>query len=338
MSIKLSFVELGPIPIGGSRHQAVKNVIETAQKLEDWGYSRVWFAEHHDTANFISRAPEIIIPLVAANTSRIRVGSGSVLLNHYSPFKVAENFTLLNDMFPGRIDMGIGRATTGPVSDYALQRNRKFRQMTDDSDEQLQELVQWLTDGFGAGHPFNGIKAHHDEGLPEFWLLGSSPWSASAAASLGLNYAFAGFINPDQAFQITNNYYKNFRPKQHRLSGDQPHLILSLSIYCAETMEAAAKLAAPAVLMMQRLRAGKLNEPPETEDGAIAILGGMPQQSVLEDATVPPRYLIGTPATIREDLLAIATAFQVDEIMVQCITHNFEHRWQCLELLAKTFL
>lgn len=336
--MKLSFVELGPVPIGGSRHQAVKNIIETAQKLEDWGYSRVWFAEHHDTANFVSRAPEVIIPMVASNTSRIRVGSGSVLLNHYSPFKVAEVFTLLGDMFPGRIDMGIGRATTGPVADYALQRNRKFRQMTDDSDEQLQELIMWLTDGFGNGHPFNGIKTHHDEALPEFWLLGSSPWSAAAAANLGLNYAFAGFINPDQAYYITDTYRKNFQSQSHGLGGAAPHLILSLSIYCAETMADACKLAAPAVLMMQRLRAGKLNEPPETEEGAISILGGMPSPSVLEDATVPPRYLIGTPETIRSQLQTIADTFKVDEIMVQCITHNLQHRLQCLQLLAETLL
>jgi len=336
--MKLSFVELGPVPLDGNRHQGIKNIIETAQKLEDWGYSRVWLAEHHDTANFISRAPEVIIPMVASNTSRIKVGSGSVLLNHYSPFKVAEVFTLLGDMFPGRINMGIGRATTGPVSDLALQRNRKFRQMTDDSDEQLQELIMWLTNGFETGHPFNSIKTHHDEALPEFWLLGSSPWSAAAAANMGLNYAFAGFINPDNAYYITESYRKNFHPQSHGLGGAAPHLILSLSIYCAETMEAACKLAAPAVLMMQRLRAGKLNEPPETEAGAIKILGGMPSPSVLDDATVPPRYLIGTPETIRQQLQTIAATFKVDEIMVQCITHHLQHRLQCLQLLAATLL
>ena len=107
MSIKLSLVELGAVGYGQTRSDAIKDVIETAQKIETWGYNRIWLAEHHNTANMISRAPEVIIPLVASNTTRIRVGSGSVLLNHYSPFKVAEVFTLLGDMFPGRIDMGI---------------------------------------------------------------------------------------------------------------------------------------------------------------------------------------------------------------------------------------
>src|SRR5690554_1046976 len=132
--MQLSLIELGAIGPGQSGSDAIKDMIHTAQKIEEWGFSRYWLAEHHNTANFISRAPEVTIPLIAANTSRLRVGSGSVLLNHYSPFKVAEVFTLLGDMFPGRIDMGIGRATTGPVSDFALQRNRNHRQMSDDSE------------------------------------------------------------------------------------------------------------------------------------------------------------------------------------------------------------
>ena len=244
MPIKLSLVELGAVGYGRTRSDAIKDIIETAQKIEEWGYNRIWLAEHHNTANMISRAPEVLIPMVASNTSRIRVGSGSVLLNHYSPFKVAEVFTLLGDMFPGRIDMGIGRATTGPVSDYALQRNRSILQNNEDSEEQLKELLNWLTDGFSARSVFSQIKAHHDgPNLPEFWLLGSSQWSAYTAGSLGLNYSFAGFINPDQAYHITNKYRDNFTPAAHRLGASRPRLMLSLSIYCADTLEDAGKLA-----------------------------------------------------------------------------------------------
>lgn len=338
MPIKLSLVELGAIGYGQTRSDAIKNVITTAQKIEEWGYKRIWLAEHHNTANMVSRAPEVLIPMVASNTSRIRVGSGSVLLNHYSPFKVAEVFTLLGDMFPGRIDMGIGRATTGPVSDYALQRNRSILQNNEDSEEQLKELVNWLTDGFSERSVFSQIKAHHDgPNLPEFWLLGSSQWSAYTAGSLGLNYSFAGFINPDQAYHITSEYRDTFTPAAHRLGSVNPRLMLSLSIYCADTVENAGKMAAPMIVMMQRLRQGDFNSPVVPEEEAVSLLGGVPPPSVLRDGRIPPRYLIGTPETIKKDLLQIAEAFNVDEIMVQCISHHMTNRLKCLELLAEVF-
>src|SRR5690606_24583422 len=338
MSIKLSLVELGAVADGQTGSDAIKNIIETAQKIEEWGYNRIWLAEHHNTANMISRAPEVTIPLVASNTSRIRVGSGSVLLNHYSPFKVAEVFTLLADMFPGRIDMGIGRATTGPVSDFALQRNRSIQQRSDDSEEQLKELLNWLTDGFEERNVFSEVKAHFGpRNLPEFWLLGSSQWSAYTAGSLGLNYVFAGFINPGQAYSITQKYRDNFTQVSHALGGKKPTLTLSLSIYCADTMEDAGKLVAPMIVMMHRMRQGNINSPIASEESAVALLGEIPTQPALYDATIPPQYLIGTPETIQKDLLEIANAFDTAEIMVQCISNNLENRLRCLELLAETF-
>lgn len=338
MPIELSLIELGAVAEGETGSDTIKTIINTAQKAEDWGYRRIWLAEHHNTANFINRAPEVMIPLIAANTSRIRVGSGAVLLNHYSPFKVAEVFTLLADMFPGRIDMGIGRATTGAVSDFALQRNRNIQQRSDDSAEQLNELLNWLTDGFEDRSTFSQIRSHYGEiTLPEFWLLGSSRWSAYTAAELGLNYTFAGFINPDQAYSITNGYRDNFQKGKNGLGGDRPRLILSLSIYCADTMEAAGKLAAPMIVMMHRMRQGDLNSPIESEEGAVALIGEIPEPLHLTDATVPPRYLIGTPDSIQRDLLEIAATFETEEIMVQCISNNVTNRLRCLELLAQTF-
>lgn len=336
--MQLSLIELGAVAPGQSGAEAVQNMIHTAQQVEDWGYSRYWLAEHHNTANFISRAPEVTIPLIAANTSQIRVGSGSVLLNHYSPFKVAEVFTLLADMFPGRIDMGIGRATTGPVSDFALQRNRSFQQRTDDSEEQLTELINWLTDGFEERHVFSQAKVHFGQkNLPEFWLLGSSPWSAYTAGSLGLNYAFAGFINPDQAHLNAGRYRDNFVAAEHGLGGARPRLILSLSIYCGDTLEEAGKLAAPQIVMMHRLRQGDLTSPLESEEAAVQLLGAVPSQSPLSDPTIPPRYLIGTPDSIQRDLRAIAAAFETDEIMTQCISNNLTTRLRCLKLLSEVF-
>lgn len=338
MSIKLSLIDLGAVSHGDSGADTVRNLIETAQKVEEWGYTRIWLAEHHNTPNFISRAPEVTIPLIASNTSSIRVGSGSVLLNHYSPFKVAEVFTLLSDMFPDRIDMGIGRATTGPISDFALQRNRSIQQNSEDSEVQLKELVNWLTDGFEERNPFSQIKAHFGEkNLPEFWLLGSSQWSAYTAANLGLNYCFAGFINPDQAYDNSFRYKDYFTPNKHGLGGNKPKLMLSLSIYCADTVEAAGKMAAPVILMMHRLRQGDLTSPIESEENATMLLGGTPAASILTNAKIPPRYIIGTPESIRNDIKQIAVAFGVDEIMIQCISNNMSNRLKCLQLLAEEF-
>src|SRR5699024_3409329 len=123
MSIKLSLIDLSTLPYNGGRRQAYANTIETAQHIEKLGYHRIWLAEHHSAMNVVGRAPEVMIPAVAANTSKIRVGSGAVLLNHYSPFKVAELYGSMEELFPRRIDLGIGRATTGPITDVALQRN-----------------------------------------------------------------------------------------------------------------------------------------------------------------------------------------------------------------------
>jgi luciferase family oxidoreductase group 1 len=335
--MKLSLIDLSPIPRNGNRNQAIRNTVDTAQHAEQWGYSRIWLAEHHNTASFAGRAPEVLIPLVAASTTRIKVGSGSVLLNHYSPFKVAEVFNTLEEMFPGRIDMGIGRATTGPVSDLALQRNRSYRQTSDDSAEQLAELHAWLNDDFDKGHPFHQVRVHKDHPAPSFWLLGSSPWSASAAAEMGLKYAFAGFINPAQAYAITQRYRQQFKPSGLETGIPEPRLILSLSVYCAETEEAAARMAAPMQLMMQRMMQGDVKSPVESEEEAVRILGGLPEIERLEDARVFPRYLIGTPATLKPELEKIAAAFDTDELMIQCITAEHASRLRSLQLLSEAF-
>lgn len=332
--MKLSLIDLSIVPLSGSRHEAIQNTLEMAQKAEDWGYERIWLAEHHGTGNLAGRAPEVLIPYIAANTKTIRVGSGSVLLNHYSSYKVAENFATLEDIFPGRIDMGIGRATTGPTADYALQRNRSFRQTSDDSAQQLLELIAWMEHGFEPSHPFNELKVYRNETIPDFWLLGSSGWSATAAAELGLRYTFAGFINPEQAYEITEVYRSHFKPAKGITGIQQPKLILALSVYCAETEEAALRLSAPVRVMMKRLRSGDVTSKIVDEDEAIQIMG-MPAATNFEDPKYPPRILAGTPAQMKEWLPQIAAAFQTDEIMIQCITANHAARLESHRLLAE---
>ena len=334
--MQLSLLDLSPIPVGGDRHQAFLNTIDSAQKAEEYGYERIWVAEHHHAAALAGRSPEILIALLAAKTKSIKVGSGSILLNHYSPYKVAENFAALEEMFPGRIDMGIGRATTGPVSDYALQRNRATRQMSDDSNEQISELLHWMNNDFDKQHPFSKLHVYNNGTLPQTWLLGSSAWSASAAAALGLRYSFAAFINPQQAYGITQSYKREFEASHRGTCVQQPELMLSLSIYVGETEEDAARLAAPVQLMMLRMRQnGDTSSLLASEDEAIELMGGLRHPTPLTDPKDPPRVLAGTPKQIKAWLEEIAHTFGSNEIMVQCISASHERRLKSLKMLAE---
>src|SRR5690625_4951444 len=181
--MKLSIVDLSCILPGETRHDTFLHSIEMAQHAERLGYTRYWVAEHHGGEIGAGRAPEVLIAALGAHTSTIRLGSGSVLLNHYSPYKVAEVFCTLNELYPGRIDLGAGRATTGPVIDFALQQDRS-KQFRANSDEQIAELVAWLDNGFPKGHPFSSHPILTIDSLPELHVLGSSSWSAGAAAHL----------------------------------------------------------------------------------------------------------------------------------------------------------
>jgi luciferase family oxidoreductase group 1 len=335
--MRLSLVDLSVVPPSGDRHQAIRNTIDMAQHAEQWGYSRIWLAEHHGAASMAGRTPESLIPLVAASTQSIRVGSGSVLLNHYSPYKVAEVFASLEDMFPGRIDMGIGRATTGPLTDIALQRNRSYLQTSDDSAEQLEELCMWMNGDYAADHPFRSIKVSNNGTVPPLWLLGSSRWSAMAAARLGLRYAFAGFINPAQSFEIASIYRQHFAASERMTGIQKPEVILSLSVYCADTEEAAASMTAPVRVMMQRMSKGDISGLLPDEASALSALGGIPESEPLLDPTQPPRILAGTPEKLKGWLEAIAAAYGADELMIQCITPDHAKRLRSHELLAQCF-
>lgn len=334
--MRLSLLDLSPVPPDGNRNKAITQTIESAQRAEELGYTRIWVAEHHNTGAVAGRAPEVLIPYIAAETSKIKVGSGSILLNHYSPYKVAENFAALNEMFPGRIDAGIGRAHTGPVADVALQRNRTFTQDTEDSYEQLVELLSWFNNDFEPTHPFHKVKVYNNGSVPVLWLLGSSPWSALAAAQLGLRYTFAGFINPSSAYDIVRTYREKFVPSSKATGVLKPEVTLSISIYCAEDAEDAVRFSAPVQVMMQRLQQrGELSGLLPTEDEAVKQLGSSLQRGLLTDPTSPPRMLTGTPEQIKPWLQQLAVAFGATEIMVQCISPHHERRLRSLELIAQ---
>ena len=251
--LKISVLDQSPVSAGMTAGQALQNTIDLARRADELGFHRYWIAEHHAMDVLASPAPEVLLARVGAETSRIRLGSGGIMLPHYSAFKVAETFRVLHALYPGRIDLGIGRAPGGsPLESYALRRNRELS--PDDFPEQLRELLAFLHKDFPADHRFRKVRLAPDmPGSPEVWLLGSSLWSAETAALFGLPYNFAHFIDPNTTREAIGNYRESFRPAGF---GEYPHAMVALGVICAETEAEAERLASSARLLFRRIRQG----------------------------------------------------------------------------------
>ena len=335
--MKLSIVDLATVIPGETRHDALMNSIEVAKYIEKLGFSRIWVAEHHGSAAIAGRAPEILIAAIAAKTNTIKVGSGSVLLNHYSAFKVAEVFCTLNELYPNRIDLGAGRATTGPVTDFALQQDRR-KQFRSDSDQQILELTAWLDKSFPDNHPFKKSPIHTIENIPELHLLGSSSWSASAASNLGLRYVFAGFINQRGAKDIIQSYRENFQPSAGASGVKSPEVILAVHVVCADTEEEARKQIAPVNVMYNNLSKGIIDIQMPNPEEAVKQLGGLPKlEKYIAGSGVPPKFIAGTPDQVYEQITQLQKDLSVDEIMVQDMMTDHQARLNSYKLLASVF-
>ena len=335
--MKLSIVDLATVIPGETRHDSLMNSIEVGQTIEKLGFKRMWVAEHHGARSIAGRAPEVLIAAIAANTKTIRVGSGSVLLNHYSAFKVAEVFCTLNELYPNRIDLGAGRATTGPVTDFALQQDRT-KQFRSDSDQQILELTSWLDKSFPDDHPFKSSPVHTIDSLPELHLLGSSGWSASAAASLGLRYVFAGFINQRGAREIIESYRTNFKPSTGPSGVKRPEVLLAVHVVCADTEEEARKQIAPVNVMYGNLAKGIIDVDLLTPDEAVKELGGLPKiEKYIAGTGIPPKFIAGTPNQVYKQLTQLGKDLNLDEIMVQDMMTDHQARLNSYKLLASVF-
>ncbi|WP_164156240.1 LLM class flavin-dependent oxidoreductase [Sandarakinorhabdus rubra] len=318
--IPLSVLDQTPIPEGVTPAQALANSIDLARHCEALGYQRFWLAEHHASHALAGAAPEILIGAVAAATGHIRVGSGGVMLPHYSPLKVAEQFSLLAGLHPGRIDLGLGRA---PGSDQrtaiALQQDRR-QYAPNQFPEALAELIGYLENTLPADHPFRAYGATLP-GLPhapEPWVLGSSPDSVAFAADLGLPYCLADFIAP-RLGALAASYRARFTPRHE---GDNARLMVAVWTVCADTDEQAQRLAAPARMMFAHLLMGKsIAVPPP--DVAQAWLADRPD---VARTFASRRVVAGSPATVRAGLLEIANEYGADELMLVNILHGHEDR------------
>ncbi len=327
-TLRLSVLDQSPVAEGTTAAQALHNSLDLARLADVLGYHRYWVAEHHGGPMLAGPSPEALIGPIAASTDRIRVGSGGVMLPHYSPFKVAETFSLLAGLFPGRIDLGIGRAAgTDPLTTFALQRDRR-QAAPDDFPEQLAELLGYLEDRLPPDHPFARL-ARTLPGSPERpepWLLGSSPQSALWAAELGLPYAFADFINP-QGAEIARLYRERFAEHEHEHS---PRTAVAVWVICADTDEQAQRIAASGRMTFTLLRQGRLIPvpPPERAERFLA-------EQASSGAEHERRAVVGSPEKARARLLEVVEAYGAEEAIVVCITYDHEARRRSYELLAE---
>ncbi|MDO5499493.1 MAG: MsnO8 family LLM class oxidoreductase [Propionibacteriaceae bacterium] len=337
--MKLSIVDLGTVAPGTTEIDALADSLEGVRHAERLGFHRVWFAEHHLSRSGASHHPELLIAAAAMVTSEIRLGSGAVLMNHYSPFKVAEMFKQLEAMAPGRIDLGIGRATAGPVLDLALQQNREHPHQADHQ-QQVSEVLAWLYEAFPAGHPFAGNPLMTTvPAVPQTWLLGSSANGSKLAAGLGIGYTFAGFINPAAAAYALRHYREQFQPRGFGL--ETPRAILAVNVAVGDTREDGLRLAnSPKGFYARLARAGR-------EAGSVMVPAPDEAAAEMTDAerSEPtsivdgqwPRFVAGGPEDVRATLEQMIEESGADELMIQDLIADPADRRHSHELLARAF-
>jgi luciferase family oxidoreductase group 1 len=333
--MRLSVLDQSPIPEGSTGADALHNTLDLAALADELGYHRYWVAEHHGGPMLASASPEALIGPIAAATDTIRVGSGGVMLPHYSPLKVAETFTILAALYPDRIDLGIGRAAgTDPMTTFALQRDRR-QAAPDDFPQQLAELLAYLEDNLPSDHPFQRLAGTLPglPAVPDPWLLGSSPQSAIWAGELGLPYAFADFINPGGA-EIGALYRERFAPQR---ALPAPRTAVAAWVLCAPTDEEAQHLATSSRMTLTLLHRGRLIPVPSPEK-ATDFLRREGKLDAPPQGTVPGRRgIIGSPEKVRAGLEQLASEYGAEEVIVVTITHDHGARRRSYELLAEVF-
>ncbi|MGH7276823.1 MAG: LLM class flavin-dependent oxidoreductase [Candidatus Rokuibacteriota bacterium] len=327
--MRLGVLDQSPVRSGGTAAEALHETLELAQACDRWGYRRYWLAEHHGTPGLGGSSPEVLIGQVAARTPRIRVGAGGVMLQHYSPLKVAESFRVLETLFPGRIDLGIGRAPgSDPLTARALRADADLARFP----QQVIDVIGFLRNQLPAGHPYSKVLAMPSgPTAPEVWLLGSSDQSALVAAHLGTAFSFAHFINDEGGAEITRAYRTQFRASELLQA---PRASVAVFVVCADTEAEALRLATSRDLFIVRLYTGRAGRYPSVEE-AEAYPYTEPELAIVRHAR--RRTVTGAPEQVRERLLALAADYGVDEIVVVTITHDVKARFRSYELLARAF-
>ncbi|EXX87854.1 luciferase [Paenibacillus darwinianus] len=328
LHIPVSILDLAPVIVDGTPADSFRNTLDLAQHAEKWGYRRYWLAEHHNMPGIASSATALIISHVAAGTEKIRVGSGGIMLPNHAPLVIAEQFGTLESLYPGRIDLGLGRA---PGSDQRTAHALRRGTGSDGHDfpEQLSELRDYFQP---TPDSRPGVRAVPGEGLNiPIWLLGSSGFSAQLAASLGLPFAFASHFAPDYLLPALDLYRSGFRPSD---ALEKPYAMVGLNIIAADTDEEAQKLATSheqQFLNLIRGRTGKLNPPVDNMDELWT-----PQEKAIVRGQLS--YTIaGSKETVAKRLPAILEETQADEIIVTAQVYDHRARLRSYEILAEVF-
>src|SRR5271154_5839086 len=330
--IPLSVLDLSVVTSGTRPAAALRNSIDLARHADTLGFFRYGLAEHPILASVASPAPDIMIGQIAAVTNRIRVGSGGVMLPNHAPLMVAERFKMLEALFPGRIDLGLGRAPgpDGPIA-YAL-RSRLDRREGDDFLERLHELTLWETRDFPANHPYNNVVAMPDDvPLPPLWLLGSSDYSSELAAQVGMGFAFAHHFASYDAVAALVNYHTRFKPSGWRQT---PHGILAVAVVAADTDAEAERLASSMELNRLRRDRGQYTPLPSVEEALAYPYTDAERASVARNRS---RLFVGSPATLMQKLQPMIAAGEPPELMIITAVYDHDARKKSYSLLADAF-
>jgi luciferase family oxidoreductase group 1 len=326
MSLTLSILDQSPIVSGCTPRDAVNATIELASAAERLGYARFWLSEHHAMSGLADASPEILLARLSASTSTIRLGTGGIMLPHYSAFKVAENFRMLEALAPGRIDIGLGRAPGGTrLVSHALESRD-----ASNFPRQVIDVIGWLRGTLPAAHPFASLVAMPSgEGAPMPWILGSSEEGALLAADLGLPYVYAHFISGDGP-GITQAYRRRFRATS---LGSEPRVMIATTAIVAPTDEEARELALPLALWRARILRGISSPIPTVEETRAHAW----EPGELESAHRSRRVTVGDPLAVRGRLETLAEAHGADEAMIVTIVPDYALRLRSYELLAEAF-
>jgi luciferase family oxidoreductase group 1 len=331
-ALRLSILDLSPVPSGSSSGQALQNTLDLARLADGLGYHRTWLAEHHNSEGVASSSPEVLIGHVASVTTRMRVGAGGIMLPNHSSLKVAELFRTLEALHPGRIDLGIGRAPGTDGLTAAVLRRSQAATARDEFPAQLGELLAFLGEGFPADHPYRRLKAvPADAGPLPVWMLSSSGYGAQAASQLGLGLAFAHHIHPDPCIPSMRLYREQFQPS---LAFPRPQAILTVAALCAPTREEAEELASSFDLVRLRLGQGKTGPFPSVAE-ALAYPYDAADQALIQQNR--SRFFVGTAKDVKDQLVDLAGDCGADEVMVMTMVHEHALRRRSYELLAKAF-
>ena len=330
--MKLSILDQSPIRDGGTPREAVEATLELARNADRLGYTRYWLAEHHSAGSLADASPEILVGAVAAATQKIRVGSGGVMLSHYSPLKVAETFRMLEALYPGRIDMGLGRAPgSDQITVYALQTGPQGNAL-EQYPQQVYDLMRYLSETFPDEHPFRAIRAMPAaDTYAAPWLLSSSMGSVRIAAELGMPLSFAHFITQEGSGMV-RWYRENFKPSRWF---DEPSVNIGVSALAAESTERAREIGMSRHLMRLRRNQGAERKGVPSIDEANNTDYSAQERAFI--AEQQQKAIEGDPHHVKGRLEDLAAEYEVDEIIVLTITHDYADRIRSYELLAEVF-